>query len=90
MLRQAAETVKKCSMELGGNAPVIVFDDADIDLAVKGVLAAKFRNAGQACIAANRIFVQRGIHDAFAARSNIWAVRESLASNGKRSQMALL
>jgi succinate-semialdehyde dehydrogenase/glutarate-semialdehyde dehydrogenase len=68
LLRQAAETVKKCSMELGGNAPVIVFDDADIDLAVKGVLAAKFRNAGQACIAANRIFVQRGIHDAFAAR----------------------
>jgi succinate-semialdehyde dehydrogenase/glutarate-semialdehyde dehydrogenase len=68
LLRQAADTVKKCSMELGGNAPVIVFDDADIDLAVKGLLAAKFRNAGQACIAANRIFVQRGIHDAFAAR----------------------
>jgi succinate-semialdehyde dehydrogenase/glutarate-semialdehyde dehydrogenase len=68
LLRQAAATVKKCSMELGGNAPVIVFDDADLDLAVKGVLAAKFRNAGQACIAANRIFVQDGIHDAFAAR----------------------
>jgi succinate-semialdehyde dehydrogenase/glutarate-semialdehyde dehydrogenase len=68
LLRQAAETVKKCSMELGGNAPVIVFDDADIDLAVRGVLAAKFRNAGQACIAANRIFVQDGIHDAFATR----------------------
>ena len=68
LLRQAADTIKKCSMELGGNAPVIVFDDADIDLAVKGVLAAKFRNSGQSCIAANRIFVQNGIHDAFAAR----------------------
>jgi acyl-CoA reductase-like NAD-dependent aldehyde dehydrogenase len=65
-------------------------NDADIDVAVKGVLTAKCGNAGLACIAANRIFVQRGIHDAFAARSNIWAVRESLASNGKRSQMALL
>ena len=68
LLRQAADTIKKCSMELGGNAPVIVFDDADIEVAMQSVLAAKFRNAGQACIAANRIFVQDGIHEAFAAR----------------------
>lgn len=68
LLRQAADTVKKCSMELGGNAPVLVFDDADLDVAVRGVMAAKFRNAGQACIAANRILVQSGIYDEFAAR----------------------
>lgn len=68
LLRQAADTIKKCSMELGGNAPVVVFDDADLDLAVEGVLAAKFRNTGQACISANRIYVQDGIYDAFASR----------------------
>lgn len=66
LLRQSAETITKCTMELGGNAPVIVFDDADLDLAVKGALAAKFRNAGQACIAANRILVQAGVYDRFA------------------------
>jgi succinate-semialdehyde dehydrogenase/glutarate-semialdehyde dehydrogenase len=66
LLRQSAETIKKCTLELGGNAPVIVFDDADLDLAVKGALAVKFGNAGQACIAANRIFVQAAIHDRFA------------------------
>ena len=66
LLRQAADTVKKCSMELGGNAPVIVFDDADLDVALRGVMNAKFRNAGQACIAANRILVQSGVHDRFA------------------------
>ncbi len=68
LLQQAAATIKKCSMELGGNAPVLVFDDADLDTAVDGVLASKFRNTGQACISANRIFVQDGIYDAFAAR----------------------
>jgi succinate-semialdehyde dehydrogenase/glutarate-semialdehyde dehydrogenase len=68
LLQQAATTIKKCSMELGGNAPVLVFDDADLDLAVDGVLAAKFRNTGQACISANRIYVQDGIYDAFAER----------------------
>ncbi|QTN25723.1 NAD-dependent succinate-semialdehyde dehydrogenase [Rhizobacter sp. AJA081-3] len=65
---QCAPTLKKLSMELGGNAPVIVFDDADLDVAVEGVLAAKFRNAGQACVAANRILVQAGVFDVFAER----------------------
>jgi succinate-semialdehyde dehydrogenase / glutarate-semialdehyde dehydrogenase len=68
LLAQSAATIKKCSMELGGNAPVIVFDDADLDAAIDGVAAAKYRNAGQACIAANRVLVQAGIYDAFAAR----------------------
>ena len=68
LLRQSAETIKKCSMELGGNAPCIVFDDADLDLVVEGVMAAKFRNTGQSCIAANRVLVQDGIYDALATR----------------------
>ena len=67
LLRQSADTVKKVSMELGGNAPLIVFDDADIEVAVRETLASKFRNAGQTCVCANRIFVQDGIHDAFSA-----------------------
>lgn len=65
---QCAGTMKKVSMELGGNAPFIVFDDADLDAAVKGALASKFRNAGQTCVCANRILVQDGVHDAFAAK----------------------
>ncbi|AFT86077.1 NAD-dependent succinate-semialdehyde dehydrogenase [Paraburkholderia phenoliruptrix] len=68
LLAQCAPTIKKTSMELGGNAPLIVFDDADLDAAVKGALAAKYRNAGQACVAANRILVQAGVYDAFAAK----------------------
>nr|WP_218940895.1 NAD-dependent succinate-semialdehyde dehydrogenase [Allopusillimonas soli] len=68
LMEQCAGTVKKVSMELGGNAPFIVFDDADLDKAVKGVIASKFRNAGQTCVCANRIFVQDGIYDEFAAR----------------------
>jgi succinate-semialdehyde dehydrogenase / glutarate-semialdehyde dehydrogenase len=68
LLAQCAPTVKKTSMELGGNAPFIVFDDADLESAVKGALAAKYRNTGQACIAANRLLVQSGIYDAFAKR----------------------
>lgn len=68
LLRQCADTVKKVSMELGGNAPFIVFDDADLDQAVEGAMVAKFRNAGQTCVCANRIFVQDGIHDAFVER----------------------
>ena len=68
LLAQAAATVKKCSMELGGNAPFIVFDDADLDAAADGVVAAKFRNTGQACISANRVLVQAGVYDAFAAK----------------------
>ncbi len=65
LLQQSAATIKKCSMELGGNAPVLVFDDADIDKAVDGLMVAKFRNTGQSCVGANRIYVQNGIYDAF-------------------------
>ncbi len=65
LMRQAAGTVKKVSMELGGNAPFIVFDDADIEAAVEGAVACKFRNTGQTCVCANRIYVQAGIYDAF-------------------------
>jgi succinate-semialdehyde dehydrogenase/glutarate-semialdehyde dehydrogenase len=68
LLRQAAENIQKCSMELGGNAPLIVFDDADLDRAVAGAVATKYRNCGQTCISANRFLVQRTIADAFARR----------------------
>lgn len=68
LLRQSAETIKKVSLELGGNAPFIIFDDADLDQAVAGVMASKFRNTGQTCVCANRIFVQEGIYDAFAVK----------------------
>ncbi|BBD41126.1 NAD-dependent succinate-semialdehyde dehydrogenase (plasmid) [Aminobacter sp. Y103A] len=65
LMRQCTDTVKRTSMELGGNAPFIVFDDADVDAAVEGALASKYRNAGQTCVCANRFLVQDGIHDAF-------------------------
>lgn len=68
LLRQAADQVMKCSMELGGNAPFIVFDDADLDAAVQGAMASKFRNNGQTCVCANRIYVQSGVYDAFAEK----------------------
>ncbi|SEQ35426.1 NAD-dependent succinate-semialdehyde dehydrogenase [Thalassovita taeanensis] len=68
LLRQAADQVMKCSMELGGNAPFIVFDDADLDAAVEGAIMCKFRNNGQTCVCANRIYVQAGVYDAFAAK----------------------
>src|SRR6185437_2059643 len=58
-----APTIKKLSLELGGNAPVIVFDDANLDAAVAGIMASKFRNSGQTCVCANRIYVQDGIYD---------------------------
>ena len=67
-MRQSAGTLKKMSLELGGNAPLIVFDDADIDTAIAGTMASKYRNAGQTCVCANRIFVQDGIYDEFARR----------------------
>ncbi|MDO6750136.1 aldehyde dehydrogenase family protein, partial [Gilvimarinus sp. 1_MG-2023] len=63
-----ADTVKKVSLELGGNAPFIVFDDADIDAAIQGAMISKFRNAGQTCVCTNRFLVQRGIHDVFVRR----------------------
>jgi succinate-semialdehyde dehydrogenase/glutarate-semialdehyde dehydrogenase len=65
LLREAANTVVSCSMELGGNAPFIVFDDADLDAAIEGAMVAKMRNGGEACTAANRFYVQRGIAKAF-------------------------
>jgi succinate-semialdehyde dehydrogenase/glutarate-semialdehyde dehydrogenase len=68
LISQCAETVKKVSMELGGNAPFIVFDDADIEAAVSGAMASKYRNSGQTCVCANRILVQDGVYDAFAER----------------------
>jgi succinate-semialdehyde dehydrogenase / glutarate-semialdehyde dehydrogenase len=67
LYRQCADTVKKLTLELGGNAPIVVFDDADLDLAVAGTMASKYRNAGQTCVCANRILVQSGIYDHFAA-----------------------
>ena len=68
LMRQAADQVMKCSMELGGNAPFIVFDDADLDAAVDGAIMCKFRNAGQTCVCANRIYVQAGAYDEFAEK----------------------
>jgi succinate-semialdehyde dehydrogenase/glutarate-semialdehyde dehydrogenase len=68
LMAQSAPTVKKLSLELGGNAPFIVFDDADIDSAVEGALASKYRNAGQTCVCANRFYVQAGVYDAFVAK----------------------
>jgi succinate-semialdehyde dehydrogenase/glutarate-semialdehyde dehydrogenase len=65
LARRSADTLKKLSLELGGNAPFIVFDDADLDAAVEGVMAAKFRNGGQTCVCPNRVYVQAGVHDAF-------------------------
>ena len=66
LLKQCADTVKKVSMELGGHAPFIVFDDADLDAAVEGAVASKFRNSGQTCVCMNRLYVQSDVHDAFA------------------------
>jgi len=68
LMRQCADTIKKLSLELGGNAPFIVFDDADLDAAVEGALASKYRNAGQTCVCANRLYVQDGVYDTFAAK----------------------
>jgi succinate-semialdehyde dehydrogenase/glutarate-semialdehyde dehydrogenase len=68
LMRQSADTIKKLSLELGGNAPFIVFDDADLDAAVEGAIASKYRNAGQTCVCANRLYVQDKVYDAFAAK----------------------
>jgi len=68
LMQQCAPTIKKLSLELGGNAPFIVFDDADLDAAVEGAMISKYRNAGQTCVCANRIYVQDGVYDAFAAK----------------------
>ncbi|HEY9039495.1 MAG TPA: NAD-dependent succinate-semialdehyde dehydrogenase [Roseovarius sp.] len=71
LLKQAADQVMKCSMELGGNAPFIVFDDADLDAAVEGAIMCKFRNNGQTCVCANRIYVQAGVYDTFAEKLKV-------------------
>ncbi|NYT30290.1 MULTISPECIES: NAD-dependent succinate-semialdehyde dehydrogenase [Rhizobium] len=68
LMRQCADQIKKVSLELGGNAPFIVFDDADLDAAVEGAIASKYRNAGQTCVCANRLYVQSNVYDAFAAK----------------------
>ncbi|HSN40682.1 MAG TPA: NAD-dependent succinate-semialdehyde dehydrogenase, partial [Burkholderiales bacterium] len=68
LMQQCATTVKKVSLELGGNAPFIVFDDADIDSAVEGAMASKYRNSGQTCVCANRLFIQDGVYEAFARK----------------------
>ncbi|RXZ42788.1 NADP-dependent succinate-semialdehyde dehydrogenase [Crenobacter cavernae] len=81
LMRQCAATIKKMSLELGGNAPFIVFDDADLDAAVEGVLASKFRNTGQTCVCANRIYVQAGVYERFADKL-VNAVAKLEAGNG--------
>lgn len=81
LMKQCADTVKRTSMELGGNAPVIVFDDADLDQAVKGALVSKYRNSGQTCICANRLLVQEGIYDKFVEKFSA-AVKEFKLGDG--------
>jgi succinate-semialdehyde dehydrogenase/glutarate-semialdehyde dehydrogenase len=81
LMRQCADTVKKVSLELGGNAPFIVFDDADVDAAIFGLMASKFRNAGQTCVCTNRILVQDGVHDLFVEKLNA-AVRKLKTGDG--------
>ena len=81
LMKQCADTVKKVSLELGGNSPFIVFDDADLDAAIAGVMASKYRNSGQTCICANRIYVQDGVYDAFTEKMTA-AVRELKVGEG--------
>ncbi|WP_426175112.1 NADP-dependent succinate-semialdehyde dehydrogenase [Massilia sp. TWR1-2-2] len=84
LMQQSAPTIKKLSLELGGNAPFIVFDDADLDAAVEGAIASKYRNAGQTCVCANRLYVQDGIYDKFAAKL-VEAVGKLKVGNGQES-----
>lgn len=88
LIAQCADTVKKVSMELGGNAPFIVFDDADLDAAVEGAVISKFRNAGQTCVCANRLYVQSGIYDQFIAKF-IAATEKLKIGNGLDKEVAL-
>jgi len=85
LMKQCAGTVKKVSMELGGNAPFIVFDDADLDAAVLGAMASKFRNTGQTCVCANRIYVQEGVYDAFAEKL-VAAVEAMVVGDGLKGE----
>jgi succinate-semialdehyde dehydrogenase/glutarate-semialdehyde dehydrogenase len=84
LMQQSAPTIKKLSLELGGNAPFIVFDDADVDAAVEGAIASKYRNAGQTCVCANRLYVQDGIYDKFAEKL-VAAVGKLKVGNGQES-----
>jgi len=92
LMRQAADTLKKVSLELGGNAPFIVFDDADLDAAVKGAMASKFRNTGQTCVCVNRFFIQDGVYDAFVERlaEAVRAMRVGAALAGDTEQGPLI
>jgi len=84
LMRQCADTVKKVSLELGGNAPFIVFDDADMDAAVEGAIASKYRNAGQTCICANRLFVQSSVYDEFTQKFSEAVKNQKLGSGLKK------
>lgn len=88
LMEECARTVKRTSMELGGNAPFIVFDDADLDTAVQGAVASKYRNAGQTCVCSNRILVQAGVYDAFAARLKS-AVEKLKVGNGMEEGVSI-
>ncbi|MCP1646719.1 NAD-dependent succinate-semialdehyde dehydrogenase [Pseudomonas nitroreducens] len=92
LMRQAAETLKKVSLELGGNAPFIVFDDADIDAAVRGAMASKFRNTGQTCVCVNRFYIQDGVYDTFVSRlaDAVRAMRVGNALEGETEQGPLI
>jgi succinate-semialdehyde dehydrogenase/glutarate-semialdehyde dehydrogenase len=83
LMRQCADTIKKMSLELGGNAPFIVFDDANIDAAVEGAMISKFRNNGQTCVCANRIYVQAGVYDEFAAKLQMAVAKLTLGDGTK-------
>lgn len=87
LIEQCASTVKKVSMELGGNAPFIVFDDADLDAAIEGAINSKFRNAGQTCVCANRLYVQEGIYDTFIEKLSI-ALSKMKLGNGLEEDVA--
>ena len=87
LMAQCAKTIKKTSMELGGNAPFIVFDDADLDAAVEGVIMSKFRNNGQTCVCANRIYVQAGVYDAFTEKL-IAGIKTMKIGNGMEDGVA--
>jgi succinate-semialdehyde dehydrogenase/glutarate-semialdehyde dehydrogenase len=87
LMRQSADTIKKLSLELGGNAPLIVFDDADLEAAVEGTIISKFRNTGQTCVCANRLYVQDGVYDAFAEKL-VAAVKQLRVGNGFEAGVA--
>ncbi len=88
LLRQSADTVKKLSLELGGNAPFIVFDDADLDAAVEGAIVSKYRNAGQTCVCANRLYVQDSVYDEFAKKLAV-KVRELKIGAGTEAGVSI-